>query len=123
MNFAPWIALGVSGASAGVWIAYFRWKDKAHPEPRTMVLLGVIGGAIAVGAALLGYGTVELLGRRVEWATLVEGTVSAAIADALLIGAVEECAKLLPVVLIARFSAHFDEVLDGIVYAGFAAVG
>jgi len=116
------VALPGVGASAAAWVAYLRWKDRRRPEPVAQMVFAVAAGALAVGAALLGYGAFDALGLTASWGDL-GGDWPRALATALCIGAVEEIAKLVPVVAIARLSRHFDELLDGFVYAGAAGVG
>ena len=116
--FLLWPLL-IAGAFGGGWLAYFRWKDKAHPEPKWIIAIAVAGGMLAVGGALLGFRLFETP----DWEVLASGAWAHAAAAALLIGLVEEAAKLLPVVLIAHRTSRFDELLDGFVYAGSAAIG
>jgi RsiW-degrading membrane proteinase PrsW (M82 family) len=117
-------ALGASlaGAGAAVWVAYLRWKDRRRPEPWWWMAGAVVVGALAVGLALLGYRFADTLGRVASWEALT-GPWPGAIGVALTIGVVEEGAKLLPVLAIALGSAHFDELWDGPIYAGAAAIG
>ncbi|MEW5738313.1 MAG: PrsW family intramembrane metalloprotease [Myxococcota bacterium] len=121
MTTATLALLLLAGAAAGAWGAYFRWKDKAHPEPLTVTLLAIGGGALAVGGALLGYRSIRPV-IDVSWEGLA-GPFPPALAHAAAIGVVEEAAKALPVLLIARLGRHFDEPLDGFVYAGAAGIG
>jgi len=111
------------GAAAAAWVAYFRWKDRDHPEPLGMLAVAFGSGAAALALALAGYVGLDHLGIQTEWDVLATAAPGRAIAAALRIGAVEESAKLLPVLLLAVFARSFDELLDGIVYAGCAALG
>lgn len=52
------------------------------------------------------------------WEELSGASLADALWSAVTIGVIEETAKLLPVLLIGAFSSHFDEPLDGLVYAG-----
>lgn len=117
-----WLLLPAAAAGAATWVVYFRWKDRAKPEPWTLQLATVAVGALAVCAALLGYRAVDAFGPVVSWEALV-GPWSRAVPAALAIGVVEEAAKLLPVLPIALVSKHFDELWDGPVYAGASAIG
>ena len=112
----------LAGASAGVWVAYLRWKDKRRPEPLAILILATVAGVASVGAALLGYGVLDGMGRAATWSTLT-GPWRDAIPGALAIGLVEETAKLLPILPIALTSRHFDEIWDGPVYLGAAGIG
>jgi protease PrsW len=113
----------LAGAFGGGWLAYFRWKDKRHPEPLHIVVLAVSGGMLAVAGALLGFQLLESQRASPQWQTVALGSWPAAALAALKIGLIEELAKLAPVVFIARFTRRFDELLDGIVYAGASAIG
>lgn len=114
-------ASALVGGATG-WVVYLRWKDRHRPEPLGWMLLAVAAGGLAVGAALAGYRLFDSLGARASWGALA-GPLPGALAVALAIGLAEEGAKLLPVIAIAHLSRHFDEMLDGAVYAGAAAIG
>lgn len=116
------LAVIVAGSAAAAWVGYFRWKDRHRPEPLWLMLCALGGGAAAVALSLLGYDQVDRAGFLVEWSRM-DGAWSEALGVALAIGVVEEVAKILPVVAVAVFSKHFDEVLDGAIYAGCAAIG
>lgn len=105
------------------WLTYFRWKDRHRPEPWRLVAVAVGGGGAAVPLALLGYHGFDALGAPSEWSVLVWGPWPTALGQALLIGLVEEGAKLVPILPIALGSRHFDEPLDGFVYSAFSALG
>ena len=115
-------AVGLAGAGAAAWITYLRYKDRRRPEPLVLVLLLAGVGAASVGIALLGYDMLGAAGSPVSWDTLM-GPLPRALPAALAIGLVEETAKLAPVLPIALFSRHFDELWDGPIYAGAAGVG
>lgn len=117
-----WLLLPAAAAGAAAWVVYFRWKDRAKPEPWALQLATAAVGALAVGAALLGYRAADAFGPVASWEALV-GPWSRALPAALVIGVVEEAAKLLPVLPVALASRHFDELWDGPVYAGASAVG
>jgi RsiW-degrading membrane proteinase PrsW (M82 family) len=119
-----WFILGISAAGAGAaaWLVYLRWKDSHRPEPWRLMLLTAVAGGAAVTAALLGYRVLDAVGASATWGALA-GPWPAALATALAIGATEELAKLLPVLAVARWSRHFDQLWDGPVYAGAAGVG
>jgi RsiW-degrading membrane proteinase PrsW (M82 family) len=116
-------AILLAGAGAGAWVAYFRWKDKRHPEPMWILLFALVTGAAAVAGASFGYQALDLLGARADWASLEGPAWPAALRTAVVIGSVEEGLKLAPVAIIAWTHRHFDEPLDGFVYAGAASAG
>lgn len=117
------IGVSASSASAGCWVLYFRWKDKQRPEPWWMLVAAIAGGLVSVPAGWGAYGVLEHLGYRAEWEVLQSPSLATSLWGALVIGGLEESLKLLPVVLIAVASKHFDELLDGLVYAPVVAIG
>jgi protease PrsW len=116
------LAMAVAVVSAAAWLFYFRWKDRARPEPPWVMLTAVAGGAVGIVLSLLGYAFATNAGADANWEEL-QANLGPAIQGALQVGAVEETSKLLVVLPIAIWSSHFDEVLDGIVYAGCSALG
>ena len=120
------IAIGALtlGAAVFAWGFYFRWKDALHPEPVWLMLVGVGGGAGSVLVAQGGYQLADSIGVRTSWELLSEGAANEVLAVAVMIGVIEELAKLVPVLTIVLFArSHFDEPLDGLVYAGCSAIG
>jgi RsiW-degrading membrane proteinase PrsW (M82 family) len=113
----------LAGAFGGGWLAYFRWKDKKHPEPIWIIVIAVVGGMLSVGGALLGFRLLESERLAPDWQVIITGSWAQAGVAALVIGLVEEAAKLAPVLVIASRTSRFDELLDGFVYAGSAAIG
>ncbi|MBF5041840.1 PrsW family intramembrane metalloprotease [Aggregicoccus sp. 17bor-14] len=120
---APLLVSALFCASALAWVGYFRWKDRRRPEPWVLLLLVLGGGAAAALLALAGFDRLEALGVGTAWEDVAGPTLRRSLGAALRIGGVEEVAKLLPVLLLALTDRHFDEVLDGIVYAACAGVG
>jgi RsiW-degrading membrane proteinase PrsW (M82 family) len=118
---ASLVAMAILGAAAA-WVLYLRWKDRHRPEPLGVMLAAVGGGGLAAGAAFGAYRGFDWLGAEATWGAL-NGPLASAVGIAAVIGAAEEGAKLLPVWVFARFSRHFDELLDGAVYAGASAIG
>ena len=101
------------------WIVY--WVDRYEKEPR--LLLGVVfvwGAVLAAGAAflvntVLGLG-VYLFTRSDSITELTTGSLIAPI--------VEECLKGLAVLVVfVIFRREFDSILDGIIYASVTALG
>lgn len=118
----PWAVL-LFGLTGLAWIFYFRWKDAHRPEPWILTLLCVGGGGVSALLSLLGYEGLALLGVGTHWEQLTEGELTEAVFASLRIAAIEETAKLLPVIALALRRREFDEELDGIVYAALAAIG
>src|SRR5207248_2213338 len=114
------LTLVVVGAAGFFWMGYLRWKDRARPEP-IWLMTAVAGGGVASLVVSLGwYATWDAVGVHADWDGLRTAPLPRAAALALLIGFVEEGAKMVPVVLIAMRNRRFDEILDGFIYAGCA---
>jgi RsiW-degrading membrane proteinase PrsW (M82 family) len=107
------VAVPLSAAAMAVVLAGYFWLDRWEPEPGRLLLLAFLWGAsVAVVASLaLELATSEVLGRGLV--LTVAGP------------AIEEAAKgaLLLVMLTGSRRPEFDGVVDGLVYAGFTAVG
>jgi RsiW-degrading membrane proteinase PrsW (M82 family) len=96
-------------------------RDRAHPEPRRLVLAAFLLGLVAVLAALVAGFVTAPLGR------MLSGYADLAFKAFFQAGLLEEAAKLAVVLLVVARHPAFDEVADGIVYVmaaslGFAAV-
>lgn len=117
------LAVAAAGVSAVAWVLYFRWKDAKRPEPLWVIAAAVCGGAVALGLAVAGYAGSRALGVDTTWEALQERPLQDALLGALRIGAIEEAAKLAAVLPIALWAAHFDELLDGIIYMACGALG
>lgn len=99
-----------------IWLYWLWSRDKFQREPLSLMLwLLAAGGAISVPLVLL---TVPLYQHLVP----TQGE-SVLLHMFLVAGLPEEIAKMLPVLLFAWRSPHWDEPFDGIVYAGAAALG
>jgi protease PrsW len=107
------IAIPATAASMLVVLSFYFWLDRWEPEPRRLLLLAFLWGAtVAVAVSLvLELATSEVLG-------------SGAVRD-FAAPAIEEAAKgaFLLVMLTGVRRREFDGVVDGLVYAGFTAVG
>jgi RsiW-degrading membrane proteinase PrsW (M82 family) len=106
------------------WAAYHYHKDRHLPEPPLNLLLCFALGIIAAYLSRLMYIGLEPLGLRYDALALATENPPGLLAYALLvIGPVEEFAKLLPFLLVVlRFDA-LDEPLDSIIYASFIGLG
>lgn len=111
-----------------VWLVFIRKFDCARPEPWWLLLSTFATAMVLTFVA----GAVEdLLSSASPYLSptvmLLDGSVRALPAQlfALLVtvGPVEEGAKLLAVLLVARRRREFDEPVDGIIYAATAALG
>jgi RsiW-degrading membrane proteinase PrsW (M82 family) len=100
------------------WLWYFLAKDRLRPEPRSLVRRVFFVGVIAAFAAgLLEAGALGAAGLSLE-AGMPETLIAAAF-----IGLIEEGVKFAAVLVTAYRHTHFDEVIDGIVYAVTASLG
>ena len=108
-------------ASAGLWYAYFRMKERGQGAPFPRVA-AVLGGGLASLASLFFYSQLERLGFTLEWSALEEGGVRA-LASALAIGAIEEFAKVLPVIVVALVFGSVRRSRDAVILACCAGVG
>lgn len=106
------------------WAIYHYYKDRHLPEPAGKLVATFLLGAAAALLAKLSYVGLGFVGLRFDALALADSDLLGLLLYAVLvIGPVEELAKLLPfVVIVLRFRA-FDEPLDGLVYASFIALG
>lgn len=104
---------------AFLWLFVFYLRDRARPEPKTLLL------KVAVLAALLaavGQPLVNDVFRVQEWST--GGGLALRLAGAILVvGTVQEFLKYAAVRHSVYLSAEYDEPIDGVVYAAAAGVG
>lgn len=106
------------------WAGYHYHKDRHLPEPVGNLVLCFLLGIAAAGISKLLYSGLGVVGLRFDALELALTNLWGLFTYAVLvIGPVEELAKLLPFLLfVLRFRA-FDEPLDGIIYASFIALG
>ncbi len=103
---------------------YHYHKDRHLPEPPLNLVLCF---AMGIGVSWVSSSLYELLGvfgLRYDAFALADESVSGLFLYAMLaIGPIEEFAKLLPFLVVVMRFRHFDEPIDGIVYASFIALG
>lgn len=112
--------LGFVAGGALFWLMYFDVKDRLRPEPRRLLVLAfLIGG----GSAFLGIAVYGLAG----WSGLPHdpGTthVSILLYCLFLVGPIEEGVKFLVARGLVFRWRHFDEPIDGLIYASAVAIG
>jgi RsiW-degrading membrane proteinase PrsW (M82 family) len=120
-SFAYWTLLVVP---CFFWGAYHYYKDRHKPEPILMLVLAVVLGYLSAYIGLIMYGLLQAAGLNHDPVSLAEQSLVGLFwYTILVIGPVEEFAKFLPFALILARTRHFDEELDGIIYAAFIALG
>lgn len=106
------------------WAGYHYYKDRHLPEPVSHLLLAF---ALGVGSFYLGmlmYRGLDFVNLRYDPYLLAETSLPGVFAYAVLvIGVIEELAKLMPFLLVIIHLKEFDEPIDGIIYASFIALG
>lgn len=99
-----------------VWLVFFLLEDREKPEPRRLIavtfLLGMASAWVAAGFEFLAAGGASSLG-------LASNTPPTLVANSL----IEEVVKWLVVFLAIRWSRHFDEKVDFMVYMVASALG
>ncbi len=106
------------------WAAYHHYKDRYRPEPFRFLAATYLLGLGAGVLASWGYLALDRLGVGVDAYRLArEDLLGLWWYSVLAIGVIEEGAKLIPFVLVTMRWRHFDEKLDGVIYASFIALG
>ncbi len=106
------------------WAAYHYYQDRHLPEPAWTLVLAFCLGVSAVGIAKLLYLGLEPFGLRYDAIALAESSRRGLFFYAMLvIGPLEELAKLLPFVAVIIHLKAFNEPVDGIIYASFIGLG
>lgn len=106
------------------WAVYHYHKDRALPEPIAYLIAAFSLGVLAAGVSKAMYLGLEPFGLRFDAGALAETSTLGLLAYSLLvIGPIEEVAKLLPFLLVILRFDEFDEPLDGIIYASFIGLG
>ncbi|MBI2949991.1 MAG: PrsW family intramembrane metalloprotease [Verrucomicrobia bacterium] len=115
-----WQILGLVLASAVFWMQYVDLKDRAHPEPRKRLLSAFLLGIVAGTLAFLFFTATERMG-------LPDVETGSRAWKAwfcfMLIGPVEEGAKILVASLVIFRWTEYDELIDGFVYAAAVSLG
>lgn len=102
-----------------LWLLFYLREDR-HPEPKRLLLLAFVGGmASAILAVMV---ELVLIGRN-GLISLNQDTLANIVIVFLIIGAVEEYVKYLPVKLLILKKMDFDEPVDAMIYMMTAALG
>ncbi|AKT51496.1 PrsW family intramembrane metalloprotease [Arsenicicoccus sp. oral taxon 190] len=103
----------------GIVVPAFLWVDRLESEPRRLLLLAFVWGAVVATAVALVANTGTM--------AIIAGTTGAdptSLGAVLVAPVVEETAKGTGVLLVLRrHRREFDGVVDGLVYAGLCAAG
>jgi RsiW-degrading membrane proteinase PrsW (M82 family) len=102
------------------WLQYWDLKDRRKPEPRSRLLFAFVLGAGSAGLALWLYRVVAALGFPTEPG---RDPVQIATVCFLVVGPVEEFSKFLLARAFVFRLRHFDERVDGMIYAAAIALG
>ncbi len=106
------------------WAAYHYHHDRHLPEPAWTLGLAFSLGVLATGVAKLLYLGLDPIGLRYDAMALAESNRLGLFVYALLvIGPLEEMAKMLPFVAVIIRLKAFNEPVDGIIYASFIGLG
>ncbi len=108
------LATALAALPVGPLVGCFLWLDRYEPEPRSLLIAGLVWGAVvATAAALVLQGVGGWLGGFDDMSML-----------AVVAPVTEEATKGLFLFLLLWWRRHeLDGVLDGIVYAGLVGVG
>ena len=115
-----WIAsVGLSMLISGVWMMYIRKLDIFEVEKWRHVFAVFLLGVIFTFAAFPLY---DLVHNQFRF-TLNNEPVNDLLYSIFVIGGIEEAVKLIPVIIMLRFSGAVNEPYDYILYASIAALG
>jgi len=107
------LATALAAVPVGPLLAAYLWLDRYEPEPRRLLVAGLLWGGLVATAAALVLGTVG---------TLVTDSERASVA--VVAPVTEEASKGLFLLLLLWWRrAELDGILDGIVYAGMVGIG
>lgn len=113
------LVLFLSLLPCGIWLTYFYTRSIYKRPPLRLIALTFLFGGVATAAAF----PVSIFGQALVGALLPDTFWSHTLALFLVVGPVEELAKLLAVRLYAYRRPEFDEPLDGVIYSTTAALG
>lgn len=111
--------------STGIWLYLIRKYDKYEPESLKVLLFLIIAGGF-ISTSLAGtFNSIFMDYLGIEFGNF-NGSPQKLLSLALFVGFNEEIVKLLTTVVLIKKSKHFDEPIDGIIFAltvslGFAA--
>ena len=116
LSGAPWslaLAALLAALPVGPLVGCFMWLDRYEPEPRSLLVAGLLWGAFVATAAALTFQGIGIAGGASDSESL-----------SVLAPVTEELTKGAFLVLLLWWRRHeLDGVLDGIVYAGMVGIG
>ena len=111
-------------APALFWAAYHYYHDRHKPEPLHYLTLTYVLGIGTGYLGTLSYQGLTYIDLDVDVFDLAEhNKLGLLLYSVFVIGVVEEVIKFLPFLFICIRLQHFDEPIDGIIYASFIALG
>jgi RsiW-degrading membrane proteinase PrsW (M82 family) len=106
------------------WGAYHYHKDRHLPEPPGNLAACFALGLLAAAMSKALYVALGPLGLRYDAFELAASNTAGLFAYSMLaIGPIEELSKLLPFLIVVTRFRHFDEPMDGLIYASFIGLG
>jgi RsiW-degrading membrane proteinase PrsW (M82 family) len=106
------------------WAAYHYHKDRHLPEPPGHLLLAFGLGLLSAAISRALYIALGWASLRYDALALADGNTLGLFAySVLVIGPVEELAKMLPFLVLILRLPELDEPIDGIIYASFVGLG
>ena len=121
LSYSPLLRALLFGLASGAWFTYFRLKQ-AKPKPFWLHLSALIGGFCGALGAVLLFGQLDAVGYAVDWSVLQEGW-RRGLPMSLVIGLIEELAKLLPVLMLVWIRRRLDTPGDALFLASCAGIG
>ena len=102
-----------------IYLFYFRYIDIYEHEPWKYILFTFFAGIVFADFGLVFYDFTAVI---VGW-QLNDGIINDFLYSILVIGGIEELVKIIPLILLLRFTKIVNEPVDYIVYGGVAALG
>lgn len=117
--FVMIIAIFAALLPAGLLFRYIYRQDSANPEPVKWLWKSVLYGVLSAIVAIFLAFPVSLILDKLQLPGVLGSSITAFFAAAI----PEEAAKMLLLCLVLRKNPHFDEHLDGVVYATCVGLG
>jgi len=102
-----------------IYLFYFRYIDIYEHEPWKYILFTFFAGIVFADFGLVFYDFTAVI---IGW-QLNDGIINDFFYTILVIGGIEELVKIIPLILLLRFTKIVNEPVDYIVYGGVAALG